>query len=78
MGVRVAWLSLDEGDNDPTRFLAYLVAALQTIAASIGEKVSGLLQSPQPPPSEAILTTLLIKITTTPYDFILVLDDYHT
>ena len=33
----VAWLSLDEGDNDPTRFLTYLVAALQTIAANIGE-----------------------------------------
>src|SRR6266480_3158472 len=32
-----AWLSLDEGDNDPTRFLTYLVAALQTIAATIGE-----------------------------------------
>ena len=38
-GLSVAWLSLDEGDNDPTRFLAYLVAALQTIAANIGEGV---------------------------------------
>ena len=34
-----AWLSLDEGDNDPTRFLTYLVAALQTVAPDIGESV---------------------------------------
>src|SRR5918993_2044486 len=40
-----AWLSLDEGDNGPTRFLAYLVAALQTIAPNIGEGVLGVLQS---------------------------------
>src|SRR5215211_7671466 len=53
-----AWLSLDEGDNDPTRFLSYLVAALQTIAPNIGEGVLGALQSPQPPP-ESILTALL-------------------
>src|SRR6266487_5322921 len=39
-----AWLSLDEGDNDPTRFLTYLVAALQTIAPTIGEGVLGVLQ----------------------------------
>src|ERR671916_1217636 len=45
-----AWLSLDEGDNDSTRFLAYLVAALQTIAAHIGEGALGVLQFPQPPP----------------------------
>ncbi len=72
-----AWLSLDEGDNDPTRFLTYLVAALQTIAANIGESVSGVLQSPQPPPTEAILAALLNDITTISDHFALVLDDYH-
>ncbi|MCB0065069.1 MAG: hypothetical protein KDE19_23255 [Caldilineaceae bacterium] len=74
---RVAWLSLDEGDNDPTRFLAYLVAALRTIAPRIGEGVLAVLQSPQPPPLESILTPLLNEITTIPDDFVLVLDDYH-
>src|SRR5438067_1967373 len=74
---RTAWLSLDEGDNDPARFLAYLVAALQTIAATLGEGVLGLLQSSQPPPPEAILTALLNEITTLPDNFVLVLDDYH-
>ncbi len=72
-----AWLSLDEGDNDPTRFLAYLVAALRTIAPNIGEGVLGVLQSPQPPPTESILTALLNEIDTVPDDFVLVLDDYH-
>ncbi len=72
-----AWLSLDEGDNDPNRFLAYLVAALQTIAADIGAGVLAALQSPQPPPSEALLTTLLNEIAVIPDKFILVLDDYH-
>ncbi len=72
-----AWLSLDEADNDPTRFLAYLVAALQTIAPNIGEGVLGVLQSPQPPPTESILTTLLNEIATIEDDLVLVLDDYH-
>jgi ATP/maltotriose-dependent transcriptional regulator MalT len=72
-----AWLSLDEGDNDPTHFLAYLVAALQTIAPKIGEGILVALQSTQPPPSEALLTTLLNEIATIPDNFILVLDDYH-
>src|SRR4030066_1485576 len=43
--VRVAWLSLDEGDNDPTRFLTYLVAALQTIASNIGAGALAVLQA---------------------------------
>jgi len=74
----VAWLSLDEGDNAPTSFLAYLVAALQTIAANIGKGVLAILQSPQPPSTESILTALLNEIATVSDNFILVLDDYHT
>src|ERR671916_143689 len=72
-----AWLSLDEGDSDPTRFLSYLVAALQTIAPNIGEGVLSALRSPQPPPPESILTALLNEIGTVPDAFVLVLDDYH-
>ena len=74
---RTAWLSLDEGDSDLMRFLSYLVASLRTIAADIGEGVLGALQSPQPPPTESILTALLNEIDTVPDDFVLVLDDYH-
>jgi LuxR family maltose regulon positive regulatory protein len=73
----VAWLSLDEGDSDPIRFLTYLVAALQTIVPNIGAGVLRVLHSPLPPPTESILTTLLNEITTIPDNFILVLDDYH-
>ena len=72
-----AWLSLDEGENDPARFLTYLVAALQTIAPNIGEGVLSVLQSPQPPPIETILTALLNDLTTLSDHFVLVLDDYH-
>jgi len=72
-----AWLSLDEADNDPTRFLTYLIAALQLIDNSIGEKTRAMLQSPQPLPPEVVLTTLLNEIAVTPTSFILVLDDYH-
>jgi LuxR family maltose regulon positive regulatory protein len=74
---RVAWLSLDEGDNDPARFLTYLVAALQTIAPQLGQGVLIALQSPQPPPVEVVLATLLNEVTTLLDRFILVLDDYH-
>jgi LuxR family transcriptional regulator, maltose regulon positive regulatory protein len=76
-GLPAAWLSLDEGDNDPARFLAYLVAALRTIRANVGEGVLGALRSPQPPPAESILTALLNEIAAVPEDFVLVLDDYH-
>ena len=72
-----AWLSLDAGDSDPVRFLAYLVTALQTISAGIGAGVLAALESPQPPATDALLTVLLNEIAAIGQEFILVLDDYH-
>ena len=72
-----AWLSLDERDSDLTRFLAYFMAALQTLAPEIGKRASGILDSPEQPPPESILTILLNEIATLPEEFALVLDDYH-
>ena len=77
-GRPVAWLSLDEGDNDIARFLTYLAAALRTAAADhIGESVVRMLDSQQPPLPESILTVLLNEISALPYKIVLVLDDYH-
>jgi LuxR family maltose regulon positive regulatory protein len=73
----IAWLSLEEADNDRARFLAYVVAALRTAAPHIGEGVLGALQSSQPPPTESILTALLNEIATLQDTIVLVLDDYH-
>ncbi len=78
-GRPAAWLSLDEADNDPARFMLYFIAALQTIAPDIGAGVLGVLQASQPqkPPPELTLTTLLNEISALSNNFILVLDDYH-
>lgn len=76
-GRPVAWLALDDGDNDPLRFLLYLLAALQTIQPGIGEGLLAAIQSPQPPPTATILTTLLNRISASAEPFLLVLDDYH-
>ena len=72
-----AWVSLDQSDNDPALFWAYFIAALQTVQSGVGESALSLLRSPQPPPIEVLLGTLLNEITTIPHDFALILDDYH-
>lgn len=72
-----AWLSLDESDNDPARFLVYLIAALQLVYPAIGERTLSLLQAPQPPPSEMLLTTLINDVADATSPIILILDDYH-
>ena len=76
-GRQVAWLSLDAGDNDGARFAPYVLAALQTTAATIGAGVGAVLQAPLPPPIESIMTTLRNDIATLPDHFVLGLDDYH-
>ena len=73
----VAWLALDKEENDPARFLAYLVAAVQTLAPNLGAEVVGLLHAPQFPPIAALLTALLNDLATILDPFVLVLDDYH-
>ena len=73
----VAWVSLDEGDNDAVRFWSYIIIALQTLHADLGEAARLALQSPQPPPTEALLTSLINEIAELPDPLILVLDDFH-
>jgi LuxR family transcriptional regulator, maltose regulon positive regulatory protein len=78
-GLPVAWLSLEAEDNDPTRFLSYLIAALQTLDAQLGTTALALLRTPQPPSPEAVLAVLVSELTSRGTgDFALVLDDYHT
>ncbi|MFN8491196.1 MAG: HTH-type transcriptional regulator MalT [Caldilineaceae bacterium] len=74
---RFAWLTLDEHDNDPVRFLTYLVAALQKHDATIGAAVQPLLQAAQQPPLENILTLVINDLSQLITPLWLVLDDYH-
>lgn len=73
----VAWLSLDEADNQPVPFWTYVIAALQTVAPKVGATALSLLQGPQPPPIETILATLLNDLGAAQSEIVLVLDDYH-
>jgi LuxR family maltose regulon positive regulatory protein len=75
-----AWFSLDEEDNDPARFLNYLIAALNDIdgiEATFGISVMSMLQSPQFPPTDILLTPLINEMAVFPGELILILDDYH-
>lgn len=76
-GWSVAWLSLDEGDNDLARFLTSLVLAVRTEASQVGEQVLDRLRSAQPVPADEVLTTVLSEVAELPQDVVLVLDDFH-
>ncbi len=73
----VAWLSVDEGDNDPVRFLSYLVGALRSTEEGIGEGVLAALRSPEPPRIEALTGALINEMAALPGGLDLILDDYH-
>jgi LuxR family maltose regulon positive regulatory protein len=74
----VAWVSLDESDNDPAHFWAYFVAALRTVQIDVEDIGQAMLQSPRLPPVESTLTPLINQLAVAPHPFALVLDDYHT
>jgi LuxR family transcriptional regulator, maltose regulon positive regulatory protein len=76
-GYPAAWLSLDKNDNDPSRFLIYLIAALQRIDPEIGADVQAVLEEPLPPNFEILLTRLMNEMEKLPDKSLLVLDDYH-
>lgn len=83
-GVPVAWISLDEGDNEVPRFLSYLIAALQRICPGVGEGALAALQTGQAPPIESVLTVVINDLIAASsagdsaiVPVILVLDDYH-
>lgn len=73
----VTWFSLDEADNDSTRFWTYFIVSIQQLHSDLGESALALLQSLQVPPITSVLTTLINDITTFPDEFAIVLDDYH-
>jgi LuxR family maltose regulon positive regulatory protein len=72
-----AWLSLDEGDNEPRRFWTYLVSACQARLGGVGEAALDLLRAPQPQPEDAIPTLLINDLAGQERPLVLVLDDFH-
>jgi LuxR family maltose regulon positive regulatory protein len=73
----VAWLSLEEADNEPMRFWGYVIAALNTLYPSAGQSSLKLLHSSPSVPPESMLTVLINELSSIAEDFALVLDDYH-
>jgi LuxR family transcriptional regulator, maltose regulon positive regulatory protein len=73
----LAWLSLDQDDNDPSTFLLYLITALGTLEKGMGASALATLQSQQTPSVQAILTSLVNDLGTLRRDCALILDDYH-
>ena len=76
-GPAVAWLSLEFGDNDPSTYWAYVLAALRTAAPDVGGSAQVLLESPGSAPIITVLTSLLNDLAASDGEVVLVLDDYH-
>jgi LuxR family maltose regulon positive regulatory protein len=74
---QTCWVSLEKSDNDPRVFLSYLIASLQKAFPGIGEQASGFVGSPQLPPLDVILLSILNDLAGIEGKCIIVLDDYH-
>ncbi len=76
-GMPVAWLALDKDDNQPGRFLHYLVATMQEADHTIGNEAAQLIAAAQQASPEAVLTSLINDVDTAGREIVLVLDDYQ-
>jgi len=77
MSLPVAWLSLDGGDNDPYRFISYLITALENIGEGVGIEAQQLMRSHQLVPTHIILASLMNDLGKVTEPYVLVLDDYQ-
>jgi LuxR family transcriptional regulator, maltose regulon positive regulatory protein len=73
----VAWVSLDESDNEPGQFWAYVLSALEQAAPGVTGDALAMLRSMQAPPLSIALRALANALVAAPRDIVLVLDDYH-
>ncbi len=74
-----AWLSLDQGDNDPARFWRHVIAALERVRPGTAEQLAPLLGPPPPPAFDGLVTALINELAAQPgaVEMMLILDDYH-
>ena len=75
--IPAAWLSLDNGDNDPAVFLSYVITGIQSIYKEFGQSALRLINSPNSPSVESIAGLLINEILDIDKNFLLVLDDFH-
>lgn len=73
----VAWVSLDESDDEPVRFWTYALSALQRVAPTVADRALRALGAPGMDPVEAALPVLLNALSASDQRHVLVLDDYH-
>jgi LuxR family maltose regulon positive regulatory protein len=76
-GWGIAWVSLEETEQDPARFWDYVLAALDGVRPGISTTARRMLATPRPQPSDHLLTALINDLAAVPDPIALVLDDYH-
>jgi LuxR family transcriptional regulator, maltose regulon positive regulatory protein len=75
--IKVAWVTLDQQDNDSNRFWSYVVAAFQTFDNNFGKDAQLLLSSGQISNIEPAQAILINELALTSAPILLVLDDFH-
>jgi LuxR family transcriptional regulator, maltose regulon positive regulatory protein len=77
LNIPTAWFSIDKADNDPSEFLNYIISGIQNIHKEFGLSALMLLNSPNKPSVESIVSLLINEILCINQNFLLVLDDFH-